>query len=243
MATTMASESFVLSLGAMYDSLEELASNCQSIYKKEILRYLELIPLWSYKFECFLSMIDYPGINYREIKSAIEGGKEVPVSVNKFIGVVVTNNRKSDVQIQYEQFMQSLATNLEKKINDLDCPFTYGQEDVVFLCDLFHLNEFEVTTKRGLSEYIDIIKETGLTAGRKPPEALSPLINAINTMVTSSADCERGFSQMNILATPVRSSLNLKTLSSLIFIKIVGPPPIHFDPSPYTRKWTLLVGR
>ena len=149
----------------------------------------------------FLSMIDYPGMHYREAKSAIEGGKDVPVPVNKFKGVVVTNNRKSDAQIQYGQFMRSLATNLEKRLMTCkdqntekllraikiidpsqwpsDCPLTYGEEDVVFLCDLFHLNEVEATTKRGVREYIDIIKETGLTAGRKPPEALSPLINAI----------------------------------------------------------------
>ena len=41
-----------------------------------------------------------------------------------------------------------------------DCTSTHGQEDIVLLCHLFHLNEFEAT-RRGLCEYIDIIKETG----------------------------------------------------------------------------------
>lgn len=201
-------------------------------------------------------MVDYPGIHYKEAKSAVEGVNNE--AENKFKGVVVTDGRKSDVQIRYEQFMRSLAANLEKRlmscnknneallsaINVLDplqwprdCKLTYGQEDIIFLCDLFHLNEFEATIRRGLCEYIGIIKETGFTGNKEPPAALSRLTNAVNTIVVSSADCERGFSQMNILATPVRSSLTIKTLSSLMFIKIVGPPPIHFDPSLYVRKW------
>ena len=133
------------------------------------------------------------------------------------------------MQIQYEQFMQSLAANLKNRlmscnqntepllsaINVLDplqwprdCKLTYGQEGIVFLCDVFHLNEFEATTRKGLHEYIDIIKETGFTGNREPPAALLCLTNAVNTIVVSSADCERSFSQMNILATPARSSLH-----------------------------------
>ena len=99
MATRMASESFVLSLGAMHDSLEELASLSKDLQERNI-----MLPRAH-----TLSMIDYPGMHYREAKSAIEGGKDVPVPVNKFKGVVVTNNRKSDVQIQYGQFMRSLV--------------------------------------------------------------------------------------------------------------------------------------
>lgn len=102
----------------------------------------------------------------------------------KFKSVVVTDRTKSDVQVRYEQFMRSLATNLEKRlmssnhntekllkaINVLDplqwpddCPLMYGQEDVAFLCDLFHLNGSETTIKRSLREYIDIIRGRGFT--------------------------------------------------------------------------------
>ena len=45
----------------------------------------------------FLSMVDYPGIHYKEAKSAAEGGKNE--AENKFRGVVVTDSRKSDIQI------------------------------------------------------------------------------------------------------------------------------------------------
>jgi len=42
---------------------------------------------------------------------------------------------------------------------------------------------------------------------------------------------------MNILASRVRSSLTIKTLSMLMFIKCVGPTPQEFCPSLYVRSW------
>lgn len=257
MATRMATDNFILNLGAMYDSLEELASLSKDLQERNLV-ITRAHNLVQRQIRVFLSMIKYPGTHYKEAKAAVEGkDKETDC---KFKGVVVTDSRKSDVQIRYEQFMRSLATNLERRlmssnhntekllkaINVLDpsqwpddCPLMYGQEDVAFLCDLFHLNGSETTIKRSLCEYIDIIRERGFTCTTPVPEALSPLQNAVNTIVISSADCERGFSQMNVLATPVRSSLTIQTLSSLMFVKIVGPPPRHFDPSVYVQKWIM----
>ncbi len=82
---------------------------------------------------------------------------------------------------------------------------------------------------RGLQEYIDVVRDEGINH--------APVVALNNALVISSADCERGFSQMNILATSIRSSLAIKTLSSLMFIKCVGPPPRLFDPSPFTKTW------
>lgn len=112
MATRMASDNFVLNLGAMYDSLEELASLSKDLQERNL-----MLPrahtLVQRQIRVFLSMVDYPGIHYKEAKSAVEGNSEAE---NKFKGVVVTDSRKSDVQIRYEQFMRSLATNLEKRL-------------------------------------------------------------------------------------------------------------------------------
>ena len=55
------------------------------------------------------------------------------------------------------------------------------------------------TDVRGLQEYIDVVRQEGII-NQKPPATLTPLRNAVKTLVVSSADCERGFSQMNILA-------------------------------------------
>ena len=86
---------------------------------------------------------------------------------------------------------------------------------------------------RGFREYI--LEKTYL-------EKLLPLIQTLNTIPISSSEYERGFSQMNLIATPTKASLKTKTISALLFIKIVGPPLILFDPSKYVELW-LLRGR
>jgi len=51
-----------------------------------------------------------------------------------------------------------------------------------------------------------------------------PLLNAINNIPISTSECERGFSQMNLIVTPTRASLQLSTVANLMFIKLVSPP-------------------
>ena len=63
------------------------------------------------------------------------------------------------------------------------------------------------------------------------------LIKVTKTIAVSTAECERGLSQMNILAFSVRSSLDIKTLSTLMFFKCIGPPPWEFSPSLYVKMW------
>jgi hypothetical protein len=56
----------------------------------------------------------------------------------------------------------------------------------------------------------------------------------------SSRECERRSSEMNLIVTPVRSSLLTKTTSAVMFIKIVGPPQSQFDPTKSVESWLLL---
>ena len=113
-----------------------------------------------------------------------------------------------------------------------ECPLTYGGEEIKFMCDVFHLDD--AVARRGFQEYIDNVRTEGLL---EPPEKLVDLIKATKTIAVSTAECERSFSQMNILASTVRSSLTIKTLSTLMFIKCVGPPPQEFCPTLYARSW------
>ena len=45
------------------------------------------------------------------------------------------------------------------------------------------------------------------------------------------------FSCMNIANTPIRNRLRVESLSALLFIKVKGPQPSHFEPVPYVTKW------
>ena len=64
-----------------------------------------------------------------------------------------------------------------------------------------------------------------------------PLINCVKAISISTAECERGFSQLNLIMTDVRNSLSVETLSSLLYIRIVGPPFSLFKPEKYIRNW------
>ncbi|KII67500.1 hypothetical protein RF11_11350 [Thelohanellus kitauei] len=99
------------------------------------------------------------------------------------------------------------------------------------LSNRLQLNEREMI--RGFCEYL-MEKTSG--------ETLLLLIRGILTICISSSKCERGFSLMNLIMTLTRASLMTETVSSLIFIRLVGPPLTFFDPSKYVDSW-LLRGR
>uniref|UniRef100_A0A0E9WX86 HAT C-terminal dimerisation domain-containing protein n=1 Tax=Anguilla anguilla TaxID=7936 RepID=A0A0E9WX86_ANGAN len=67
--------------------------------------------------------------------------------------------------------------------------------------------------------------------------SLLKLKHAVETIAVSSAECERGFSEMNPVVTPLHSQLKIENVSALMFIKMVGPPLTSWDPTKYVRKW------
>jgi hypothetical protein len=71
------------------------------------------------------------------------------------------------------------------------------------------------------------------------PENLVDLNNALNTVQISSSECERGFSQMNLILSSTKASLSTTTVSALLFVRVVGPPLRHFSPTKYVVSWIL----
>jgi hypothetical protein len=90
---------------------------------------------------------------------------------------------------------------------------TFGEQEVRNLCRKLQLAESDVI--RGYREYL---------IERKCTEKMVPLHHVLCTIPTSSSECERGFSQMNLIATISRASLLTKAISSLLFVRLVGPP-------------------
>nr|XP_047139105.1 E3 SUMO-protein ligase KIAA1586-like [Hydra vulgaris] len=105
----------------------------------------------------------------------------------------------------------------------------FGDNDIRQLAKT--LNICEITAVQGFREYIS----TGDC--NKTPNDFQPLRTAINTLIVSTAECEHSFSTMNIILSSLRNSLLIKTVSSLMFISLVGPPITHFDPKDYVIKW------
>ena len=103
---------------------------------------------------------------------------------------------------------------------------TFSEQEIRSLCRKLQLAERDVI--RGFREHL---------VEKKCSDKLMPLQHALSTIPISSSKCEWGFSQMNLIATPSRASLLTKTISSLLFVRLVGPPLKLFDPTKYVDSW------
>jgi len=61
----------------------------------------------------------------------------------------------------------------------------------------------------------------------------------ISNLKSCTAECERGFSCMNITMTYLRSTLLIDHVASLMFINIHGPPVCRWNPQTYVNSWTV----
>lgn len=60
-----------------------------------------------------------------------------------------------------------------------------------------------------------------------------------DTLAGSTAECERGFSLMNTIISPIWNDLKIDNLPSLMFINLVGPPLDMWNPTKNVRKWVM----
>jgi len=99
--------------------------------------------------------------------------------------------------------------------SDVSCGF--GEDEVTELCRRFRL--LCVLTVNAFRDYVD-------AGGRRmlADLVLQPLVNCTHVIPSSTVECERGFSHMNIIVSDTRSMLLASHVSSLLFIKLHGPP-------------------
>lgn len=103
----------------------------------------------------------------------------------------------------------------------------YGETEVESLCQRFNIGNPRAVI-RTYREYRD-------SGGKDMPDELMELLVAVNSIPIASPECERGFFRMNLICTPNRGSLLIPTISSLLFLNLVGPPLDNFNPVPYVR--------
>ena len=109
-----------------------------------------------------------------------------------------------------------------------ELPPRFGEDEVKELCTRFNLQSRLILN--AFRDYVDDF-------GRKMPDDLQPLVNCTKVIPCSTAECERGFSHMNIIITVIRSKLLLSHVSSLMFIKLHGPPLSCWKPTNYANTW------
>jgi hypothetical protein len=223
---------FILDLALMCDVLEELAELSTELQTRDITLYSVHNKI-NNQLKLFDERKTNMGHNYLEALKAEKG-----LDLN---GVSLENGARyrQGNRIDPVKFYDSLKARMESRLlarddseipqwaNVLDCktwpdnpPLTFGEIEIINLCERYGLPDRQILT--GFREYL---------SEKKIPSSLMPLLNAINNIPISTNECERGFSQMNLIVTPIRASLQLSTVVNLMFIKLVGPPVSMFKPS------------
>ncbi|XP_078702604.1 zinc finger protein 862-like [Branchiostoma floridae x Branchiostoma belcheri] len=72
---------------------------------------------------------------------------------------------------------------------------------------------------------------------------LAKLAAAMAVLPVSTADCERGFSTMKRVKTPLRNRLKEETLNSLLMISVEGPPAEEFNFNAGCDSWGRMAKR
>lgn len=87
-----------------------------------------------------------------------------------------------------------------------------GEPEVRRLSQRFNLNSQNAIM--GMRDYVecDIISEN-----------FKEIYECSMTLACSTAECERGFSLMNMICTDIRNSLLIENISNLMFINMNGP--------------------
>ena len=253
----LTSNQFVSNMGIMYDALVELADVSLQLQRREM-TFPAAHNLISRQIRVFSSMAN--GQYGPHTCEAMKAVKEA-----NFQGVILHQGRKCDVAVQPGQFFLSLSNNLKARMFTLrpirreDAAMDSEREYEMFLdtikClypenwtsdDFINDNLTQADDKiRQLCQRFRIISQPCVSGyrefkdaeGRQVPPNLRPVITAVNTLVVSTADCERSFSCMNNIMTPTRNSLEIQTLSALLFVSIVAPPTTAFKPAGYVKSW------
>ncbi|KAL5235567.1 hypothetical protein ACI65C_002977 [Semiaphis heraclei] len=230
-----ASVEFVSNLNAMADALDELGDLSEYLQRRNI-TLVDANKAIRTTIRVFDSMVSEPGHKLAGALKAIELSiyKNVPIHNGKVkqINTSQLHRDQQDNIYNYTNLIDSLSVLDPKKWptsdNDEVENITFGDDEIRHLCRHFQLNK-ENDIVRGFQ----IFKLEGGKEG--VPDDLQILFKTVATIPISTSECERNFSSMNEIITPLRSSLNISTVSALLFINCVGPPLTEFHPEKYVR--------
>ena len=172
------------------------------------------------------------------------------LTADTFRSVPLTD-RKAHKSIPRAQFLQAIIDRVQQRLivvddnmslsdqfdvlhnnttwpSDVSPPWADGERLITDLCTRFGVNMVDVIPQ--FREYMKSAK-----VGR----ALATLLLIEQTVPISSAEAQRGFSQMNIVATDFRSRLLVSNVSDILFVRLNGPLPHMWNPASATRSWLL----
>jgi hypothetical protein len=253
--TRLKSKQFLCDLGLLYDVLEEISELSLQLQLRSM-TLPRADQLMKRSIRVISSLADNPGTHHQEALAAAHAGQ--------FRGLEVCNNPRL-TSINSGQFLASItgsmshrlfssvnfaddereqrgntavsAMSYDQLLRHLEIlnrdtfpenpPPRYGEVEISALCAKFDLDERGAIN--GFRDYLD--------DRQSRPSALLPLLRACDTLACSSAECERGFSLLNLILTPLRNQLLIENVASLMFVNLNGPPLKMWNPLPYVKSW------
>ncbi|XP_065671985.1 E3 SUMO-protein ligase KIAA1586-like [Hydra vulgaris] len=222
---------FILNMGLMVDALIELEHLSKKLQDRQT-ALPDAHRLITLKYHIFQSMRNNSGEYYSQTQLAVEKfefkgvklqiRKVSKINQNEFFSKLSENldsrmfkTRASHKSLQDKENNSNKEKydNLIKNLQIFDKPQWFADQDPCFGDNDIRqlaktLNICEITAVQGFREYIS----TGDC--NKTPNDLQPLRTAINTLIVTTAECERFFSTLNIILSSLRNSLLIKTVSS-----------------------------
>ena len=104
----------------------------------------------------------------------------------------------------------------------------FGERELRLLCETLSCSFSEMKVA-----YRDF-KECG---GKTTNLVLQSLLNRVNTIPVSTSECERGFSNMYVVCSKLRTRLTINHMSALLFISLSEPSVKLFNPLRYVKSW------
>ncbi|KAI7810725.1 hypothetical protein IRJ41_005853 [Triplophysa rosa] len=211
----LSSTGFVKDLALMKDVLRELQSLSLKLQSRNT--SLTDASRWTY-----LTMEVLEAMKTTSGKSL---AKAENINKGQFLQAVIDN---LSVRLPDSEFTELLAP-LEPSCwpKDRNSLVLYGEKEIHDLAK--HLG---VPTRAAVEEY-----RFWKLEGDSPGKTIKRLITASKTYLATSAECERGFSAMSDTANKRRNCLRAKSLSSVLFLDVNGPPLEQFDPKSFVLSW------
>lgn len=241
--TTFESKEFVHSLAVMLDALKELSILSKTL-QGESCSLTDAFKLLKRTIRALKNQKDGHGDFYKEYLICMNSGtfrdiqlgsKGTFLNKDAFLQALVDNltsrmNRNVSLEdgIEINALLDSFdVLNSSKWPAGVESPWVSGEIKLKNICDLFSLSidEFREDFRNFIDDPIS------------QPNSIVRLQSIVNTLPVSSADCERGFSLMNVICSDLRSTLTVQHISNLMLISLVGPPVVRFNPDPYVKIW------
>lgn len=237
----LTSKTFVMNLSLMLDAFSEIGT-LSLVFQND---QTNLSVAFSHTKRCIRAL--------KKLKSKELGEKlqlaEQSIELKVHMGIDLTDNPKV-VRINHNQFYQALVDNIESRMEvdsamtdfldmvdvldplkwptAVESPWPEGEKRIKMLADKFRFDGVGQVTN-AFRDYLDNQNHC--------PILIKQLKSIVHTLPVSTADCERGFSAMNNIATKLRNRLLVDNVSNLMFISLVGPPLSQFQPEKYVADW------